>query len=130
MAVAALVAGVAAGAGACEGNEEREDARVFTAEDEAIEVEAGESFTVRLAENPTTGYEWAIVSPTPDPAVITVVEERYEADEGAAEAPGRGGTKYLVFRAEDAGTTDLRLVERREGDDRAAEELTFDVTVG
>ncbi|HEY5247769.1 MAG TPA: protease inhibitor I42 family protein [Dermatophilaceae bacterium] len=63
--------------------------------------------TVRLPENPTTGYRWQLDS---GDARLKLVEDRFE---GAGTLPGAGGERVLVFEAVRAGSARLRLAKRR-----------------
>lgn len=93
-----------------------------------IDLAVGETATIRLEANPTTGYQWE-PSSAPDEAVIRVVSDRYEAD--ASDAVGSGGTQEIVIEGTGAGTTtfELRYVRPWEQDGTPAETATFDVTV-
>ncbi len=115
------------GSGGDEGGDEP-DGLVFTAEDETIEVPAGETFTIELDENQSTGFVWEVVDPQPDSAVVTFVDGRYEMDEAEDGETGVGGTRYLEFRAEEPGSTQIALEEVRGS--RTSRDAVFDLTVG
>jgi inhibitor of cysteine peptidase len=70
-------------------------------------VRIGDLATVRLPENPTTGYRW---QRGPDDGRLKLVDDRFE---GAGVARGAGGERVLVFEAVRAGVTTLRLARRR-----------------
>ncbi len=93
-----------------------------------IALAVGETATIRLEANPTTGYQWEPTS-APDEAVIRVVSDRYEAE--ATEVVGSGGTQEIVIEGTGAGTTtfELRYVRPWEEGGTAAETATFEVTV-
>jgi inhibitor of cysteine peptidase len=70
-------------------------------------VQVGERTTVRLPENPTTGYRWQTAS---DDARLRLVDDRFE---GAQSPRGAGGVRVLVFEAVRAGSASLRLMKSR-----------------
>ena len=93
-----------------------------------ITLAVGETATIRLEANPTTGYQWEPAG-APDEAVIRVVSDRYEAE--ATEVVGSGGTQEIVIEGTGAGTTtfELRYVRPWEEGGTPAETATFDITV-
>ena len=93
-----------------------------------IALAVGETATIRLEANPTTGYQWEPAS-APDESVIRVVSDRYEAE--ATEVVGSGGTQEIVIEGTGAGTTtfELRYVRPWEEGGTPAETATFDITV-
>jgi len=94
-----------------------------------ITLAVGDTATIRLAANPTTGYQWE-PSAAPDEAVIRVVSDHYEAAD--SNVVGSGGTQDIVIEGTGAGTTtfELRYVRPWEDGGAAAETATFEVTVG
>jgi predicted secreted protein len=70
-------------------------------------VRAGDLVTVRLSENPTTGYRWEVEY---DHTRLRLADDRFE---GAQSPPGAGGERVLVFAAVHAGAARIRLVRRR-----------------
>ncbi|MGW7521341.1 protease inhibitor I42 family protein [Streptomyces sp. NPDC054796] len=108
--------------------------KVYEADDTAIEVSAGETFSVRLEENRSTGYRWRFEEPGPDERVVTRVGSGFETDEPVLD--GSGGELTLDFRAKAAGRTTLKLLYCRQcgmpGENTGSPEattVTFDVTV-
>ena len=93
-----------------------------------VELAVGETATIRLDANPTTGYQWEPAS-APDESVIRVVSDRYEAE--ATEVVGSGGTQEIVIEGTGAGTTtfELRYVRPWEDGGTPAETATFEITV-
>ncbi len=93
-----------------------------------IDLAVGETATIRLAANPTTGYQWEPAG-APDDAVIRVVSDHYEAE--ATEVVGSGGTQEIVIEGTGAGTTtlELRYVRPWEEGGTPAETATFEITV-
>ncbi len=76
-----------------------------------VTVETGSSITLRLEENPTTGYRWSVEAS----AGLDLLEDRNES----GGAPGAGGMRVLTFRVARAGSFALRLKHWRdwEGED-------------
>jgi inhibitor of cysteine peptidase len=78
----------------------------------ALEVTAGDTITLRLSENPTTGYRWfwAVTG-----AAIEASYDEFSA--GPASRPGAGGERVIVLRAVAAGRASvlLRLARAWEG---------------
>ena len=86
------------------------------------EVSVGESFEVRLAENPTTGYRW-FLNAMGQPA-LTVENDLFEPSTAAV---GGGGIRRWQFRAAHAGIASLVLDNKREWEALAVD--TFRLTV-
>ncbi|UED85974.1 protease inhibitor I42 family protein [Streptomyces profundus] len=99
----------------------------FTDPDQPVEVLEGETFTLVLEENPSTGFVWKTVDPAPDPAVAAPAGDRFESDN--PELDGIGGTRYLHFDAVGEGET-LIVLQRSRDTEPTGDELTFEVTVG
>lgn len=70
-------------------------------------VHVGERATVRLPENPTTGYRWEADF---DGVRLRLVDDRFE---GPQSPRGAGGERVLAFEAVLPGPTTLRLAKRR-----------------
>jgi inhibitor of cysteine peptidase len=87
-----------------------------------VEVGLGESFELRLPENPTTGYRWEVRSPG-KPAV----EIEKDSFQGAGGPPGAGGHHCWFFRAAQPGVAHLELDYRRGWE--KSQSRTFRVTV-
>ena len=74
---------------------------------------------VRLASNPSTGYDWRVVKYGKE--LLSLEEETYIPPENAR--IGQGGDKRFVFKALKAGSTVLELAYYRpwEGTEAAAD---------
>jgi len=70
-----------------------------------VEIRAGDTLIVRLSENPTTGYQWAVDTLNADEVVLQNVE--YLRAGGAT--VGGGGERRFTFKAQRAGTATLQL---------------------
>ena len=122
-----LIALVAAGALAAfaMSTDEPSEATVYTADDDgtSIVLEPGESFSVVLEGNVTTGYSWQVESV--DSAVLTAAEPEYVTE---SDLIGAGGEFTFAFTASGRGETELLLVYLRPWEQ--AEPLeTFTMTV-
>ncbi|GAB2778793.1 protease inhibitor I42 family protein [Streptomyces daliensis] len=108
--------------------------QVYDADDTSVSVAPGETFSLQLEENASTGYRWRVEEPEPDADVVTGTGSRYEADEPVL--VGSGGGRYLDFRAGEPGHTKIKLLYCRQcgtpDEDTGSPEattVTFDVTV-
>ena len=89
-------------------------------------VSVGDLVSVRLPENPTTGYRWQPDS-EPDDVGLKVVDDRFE---GAELPRGAGGDRVLVFEAVGAGSARLHLGKRRSwGSGPPIEEFSVELDV-
>lgn len=76
--------------------------------EKAIDVRAGEEFTIILEANPTTGYHWEIVEDSLDETIVMFVSREYEStsDPGLV---GGGGVDIWTFKAVNPGQATIRL---------------------
>lgn len=80
---------------------------VFDEGDREISVTSGTSFSIRLKDNPSTGFRWVLAAPEPDPAVLQETGGHYVPDKPVR--AGSGGIRYVEFRARGAGRTEVTL---------------------
>jgi inhibitor of cysteine peptidase len=92
-----------------------------------IEVSIGDTFFIRLPENPTTGYQW-IVEEVEGP-IIALEKSNYALTTGTG--VGGGGERTLMFKATSPGTTNLRLKlwQAWEGDSSIVDIYTITIHV-
>jgi inhibitor of cysteine peptidase len=91
----------------------------------SVQVQFGAKISIDLKENPTTGYRW----------MISGIDEAVLMPEGDAFVPpdqkslGAGGLRRFFFRAKNAGSTVLTLINKRawQRDDQAVD--SFNLTV-
>jgi inhibitor of cysteine peptidase len=88
-----------------------------------LQVVAGETFEVRLPENPTTGYRWQGHDPLCGPAL----EFLGDSFDRSGETPGAGGTHTWRFRAVETGATELSWEYQRAWEKKSVD--TFRVTI-
>jgi inhibitor of cysteine peptidase len=87
-------------------------------------VKVGDLTTVRLPENPTTGYRWQTAS---DEVRLRLVDDHFE---GAQSPRGAGGLRVLVFEAVRVGSASLRLMKSRTWESgKPIEEFAIDLDV-
>lgn len=101
--------------------------KVCGKEDTSIEVNQGDSFTIQLEENPTTGYAWTVT--ISDENIIQLSDDQY-TENNDEEIAGAGRTHSYTFEALTKGTTEITFVyERSFEEDSAAETIVFSITV-
>jgi inhibitor of cysteine peptidase len=102
---------------------------VLTAADNGkkIVLKVGAEATLRLPENPSTGYRWAVDAA--DSHLVDVSQAEYAP---ASNAPGAGGQARWTIKAKAAGSATVRLKRWRpwEGDKSVVEryDITIDVS--
>ena len=73
-----------------------------------LHLDRGDTFTIRLVSNPTTGYLWQFGTPPYDESVMILRGDKYiQPQEQLAGAPGK---RSLTFLAEGSGRTGVRLI--------------------
>ena len=94
-----------------------------------LSVNAGDSFTVTLCANPTTGFQWesAVIS---DPSVLTETNHQFFGPEDE-NLVGAAGRDVWTFRALKKGTSNISIAYSRpwEGGEKAEWTFTAVVTV-
>lgn len=78
----------------------------IAAEGQSVTLAVGQVLLLRLAENPTTGYQWSVSS-----SGDLFLESNLFTPVGAG--IGGGGTRELRWRARSAGSNQLTLAQRR-----------------
>ena len=87
----------------------------------------GESFTVDLKSNPSTGYRWQTEPPRPGNGLLAPERDDFTAPRGDfCGAPGR---QRLTFSARKPGQTTLRLIYIRHWEKPPRPAATFKVPV-
>ncbi len=76
-----------------------------------ITLRPGQTFTLSLASNPTTGFTWSL-SDNWDKQILSVIGEEY-LSEGKPPLVGQGGHQLFKFKALQKGKTELNLVYSR-----------------
>ncbi|WP_235855600.1 protease inhibitor I42 family protein [Methanofollis fontis] len=95
-----------------------------SADGTTVDLTEGESVTIELEENPTTGYQWnATVSNG-----LVIVSDTYTVDEHPAGMVGVGGTRTWVVRADGSGIQTFSAVYHRPWENVTATDTAFSVT--
>jgi predicted secreted protein len=88
--------------------------RVYNGNDpdnRSIVLGPGQTFVVRLDENPTTGCRWEFS--IADAAVVAAAGDEYVPDDKTGKLAGSGGTRKLAFKTLAPGRTTITAVYRR-----------------
>ena len=97
-----------------------------------LAVKAGDTVTLPIEENPTTGYAWELDNA--NPAVLSLVSSKYsqpKQEEGEMPLCGAPGVKTFVLKAAKAGSTTLIFKYRRawEKDVAPIKQVTVFITI-
>jgi inhibitor of cysteine peptidase len=90
-----------------------------------VDVVDGDTIVVRLEENPTTGFRWAIDAITG--ACVSPAGDDFEPAEGSN--LGGGGRRTLTFTARQPGSSRIELKRWRDWEGDASIVQRFGVTV-
>lgn len=94
------------------------------------EVTAGDSFTVTLCSNPTTGYGWSESAQIGDQAIVQQIDHGFVIlERETPPQPGAPGEEVWTFKALKEGTSRISMEYSRpwEGGEKAS--WTFELTV-
>lgn len=104
-----------------------------------LEVNAGESFTVILCSNPTTGFEWSEAAEIGDQTVIQQIDHEFVTPASGASDQGKGkgspplagapGQEIWTFKALKAGTSTVSLEYSQPWEGGEKGEWTYVLTV-
>ncbi len=72
-----------------------------------VEVKAGDTFTITLDSNATTGFQWTVQANIANESILNQKAHDYVAPNG--NALGQAGTEQWTFKAVNAGTTTVSL---------------------
>ena len=75
-------------------------------------VAVGETFTISLSSNPTTGYSWMLTKPL-DKNHLELVSNTYVSDKHPVGMVGVGGTETWTFKALKAGKAQIDMANTR-----------------
>ncbi len=91
----------------------------------SVEVKTDGLITIRLSENPSTGYRWGVDQVNSE--VMTLENSDYAQTPGAA--IGGGGERTFTFKALRAGNSPIQLKLWREWEGDKSIIQRFDVTI-
>lgn len=103
-------------------------AKMYGKDDTKITVGAGDTFSIELEANPTTGYDWkATIS---DDKVVALVSNIYKATPVDTAIVGSGGVDVITFKGLEKGNAVITLVyERSFEKDSAIQTIVHNITV-
>ena len=108
--------------------------RIYTRADsgQSIELEIGQTATIQLEENPTTGYGWEFFSEPEKQQIIGDFKAEYRQDKAEKDFVGVGGVKIYSFKALSKGTITLwgyyyRPWENKDAD--SVDKVKYKITV-
>ena len=84
----------------------------FSDNGSTIKLSTGDTITIELDANPSTGYLWIFGSPF-DPNLLIMTSESYTKPEGPKERVGAPVKRLMTFKAIAPGNTGLKLDYRR-----------------
>lgn len=90
-----------------------------------IQVHQGSEIVIRLEENPTTGYRWAIDQT--NNTVLASQNPSFSPTQGGG--IGAGGTRTFTFIAKQSGTVHLQLKLWREEEGKSSIKDRYDVII-
>jgi inhibitor of cysteine peptidase len=94
-----------------------------------IEPAVGQSFTVTLCSNPSTGYSWSDDVEF-DASVVELTGRTYMSPaEASPPVVGQAGSEVFTFRAVGAGTTTIQMTYERPFEPEQPPQWTFQVEV-
>jgi inhibitor of cysteine peptidase len=103
---------------------------ILTDKDTTLNISVGKRFVIRLDENPTTGYVWAVDGQT---ELLVLQSSDYEPDTPTNEQGkvlvGGGGKRSFTFVAQKSGAVTLKLKQWRPWEGDASIVDTFSVPV-
>ena len=99
----------------------------YTDASQVIKVKVGESFSIVLKANPTTGYDWQYTG-TSD-LIEMLGDKSYQADNTTGMIVGGGGKDTFTFKTVGKGTATLDFLYKRVWETTSAEQKSFTVEV-
>lgn len=90
-----------------------------------IEIKKGESFSVVLEANPTTGYQWELDF---DPDYIQLIDREY-APSSPREVVGAGGQETFNFLALKSGKTEITFSYLRPWEKEAIKKRVYKIII-
>ena len=96
---------------------------VYTEQNTQVSVQTGDSFTIELAVNPSTGYHWQVDLPM---GYVQVSDDILQPED-AGNVVGQGTTERWVFSADTPGTGSIDFKLLPPGSDTPEKTVTFTV---
>jgi inhibitor of cysteine peptidase len=92
-----------------------------------LEMNKEDRLEIVLKSNPTTGFQWTVVSL--DSSILTHIGTEYKAANTARNIVGSGGRSTFHFKATKAGKTDLKLIYHQPFEKDTPPVKTFELSV-
>ena len=89
-------------------------------------VDEGDTISIILSSNASTGYRWELDTGELDEDIVSDTSAQYYQ---GGYALGSGGTEQWLFKAEEPGTTTIRLEYKRSGDTSPTDVFEVEITV-
>ena len=96
-------------------------------DNQSVHVQAGETITLQLDENPSTGFTWEITQM--DPNLLTLQDSTYTQNSSGPGETGVGGTHTWTFVAKQSGTVHLQLKLWRKSQGTSSPTQWYNVTL-
>ncbi|MGA1863964.1 MAG: protease inhibitor I42 family protein [bacterium] len=90
-------------------------------------VDKGDTISIILSSNSSTGYIWMLDADEPDTDIVSKTSSQYF--QGYTGMVGASGSEQWIFEAEDEGTTNIILYYRRTWEATVAETFEVEITV-
>jgi inhibitor of cysteine peptidase len=81
--------------------------------------------TVRLAENPSTGFQWNLTTT----AGLSIIKDEYVPDDTSGKLVGSGGTHIWDISTDNIGEQKIQAIYKRSWEPTTGNESTFSMTV-
>jgi len=91
-----------------------------------INTKVGETFSIKLDSNPTTGYSWQAEY---DDSFLELVDQGYVLPDESGDLVGAGGTEIFEFRALEEGQTTVTMIYKRSWEEEALEERVYKIVI-
>jgi len=95
-----------------------------------LQVVAGDSFTVILCSNPTTGFQWEENAQISNPGVVKQVDQNFISPQSdPPPPPGTAGQHVWTFKATEKGASTIFMEYSRPWDGGEKKAWTFNLTL-
>ncbi len=84
-----------------------------------LTLQVGEQFTIKLPENPSTGYQWNLQTNPQSQMVVSVVSDKFNPSK--SNLMGAGGERVLGYQATNTGTVQIYGFHERPWEKREAQ---------
>ncbi len=124
-----IIAGIVGGSVAASGGESKNVAADASDSGKTIEISAGDSLTVTLDSNPTTGFSWALKGIGNESVLEQTGHEFKAAPASNTPLLGAGGKEIWTFKALNKGTSTINMEYIRSWEQGVEPQETFALTV-